>query len=303
MKKSENESSLVSIVVITYNSSKYVLETLESAKAQTYRNIELIVSDDASTDDTVEICEKWIDENDRRFKRTKLVTSKINTGTSANCNRGAKTAKGVWLKLIAGDDILKKNCLTDNVAFANRENADLVFSDLIWFGTKISEIENFDNMGEQRKLFGSLDTKMQLRYFCRQPLFINIPSIFYKRKLLEDINYYNDEFTILEDQSFILKWLINGYSIKYLKKVTVMYRRHNETVQTTRIPSFLNDMLKAFRKYRWPHLNVFNIKDMIFTIDFYMYIAAAYLIYRKIKYPGKIINIFRPVRLFNIKAG
>ena len=52
----EENNPLVSINVITYNSSKFVLETLESAKAQTYQNIELIVSDDCSTDNTVEIC-------------------------------------------------------------------------------------------------------------------------------------------------------------------------------------------------------------------------------------------------------
>lgn len=51
---------LVSIVVITYNSSEYVLETLESAKAQTYTNIELIVSDDCSTDETVSICKNGL---------------------------------------------------------------------------------------------------------------------------------------------------------------------------------------------------------------------------------------------------
>ena len=46
---------LVSIIVITYNSAKFVLETLESAKAQTYQNIELIISDDCSSDNTIEI--------------------------------------------------------------------------------------------------------------------------------------------------------------------------------------------------------------------------------------------------------
>jgi alpha-1,3-rhamnosyltransferase len=60
MPKVKNQKPLVSVVIITYNSSKYVLETLESAKAQTYQNIELIVSDDCSTDDTVEKCREWI---------------------------------------------------------------------------------------------------------------------------------------------------------------------------------------------------------------------------------------------------
>ncbi len=61
-RKSLDLNPLVSIIVITYNSSKYVLETLESAKAQTYQNIELIVSDDGSTDNTIEICKIWIEK-------------------------------------------------------------------------------------------------------------------------------------------------------------------------------------------------------------------------------------------------
>ena len=59
---------LVSIIVITYNSAKYVLETLESAKNQTYQNIELIISDDCSIDNTVDICTRWLNENKDEIK-------------------------------------------------------------------------------------------------------------------------------------------------------------------------------------------------------------------------------------------
>ena len=68
------ENPLVSIIVITYNSAKYVLETLESARYQTYQNIELIVSDDCSVDNTVEICNNWIKKNSNRFARVELIT-------------------------------------------------------------------------------------------------------------------------------------------------------------------------------------------------------------------------------------
>src|ERR1035437_2293826 len=94
----KTKQPLVSIIVITYNSSKFVLETLESAKAQTYRNIELIVTDDNSTDETVDICKKWIDENAVQFVRATLVLSKSNTGIPANINRGVNLAKGFWIK-------------------------------------------------------------------------------------------------------------------------------------------------------------------------------------------------------------
>ena len=97
---------LVSIVVITYNSSEYVLETLESAKAQTYTNIELIVSDDCSTDETVSICKKWFEANKDRFVNTIMVEAEINSGVPANANRGLAECKGEWIKFIAGDDIL-----------------------------------------------------------------------------------------------------------------------------------------------------------------------------------------------------
>ena len=59
---------LVSAVIITYNSAKYVIETLDSIKAQTYQNIELIVSDDCSTDETTTLVKEWLEKNGNRFE-------------------------------------------------------------------------------------------------------------------------------------------------------------------------------------------------------------------------------------------
>ena len=79
---------LISIIAITYNSAKYIVELLESAKAQTYSNIELIISDDCSTDDTVAVCNSWIVKNTTLFNKLTLITAEKNTGIAPNVNRG-----------------------------------------------------------------------------------------------------------------------------------------------------------------------------------------------------------------------
>ena len=126
------EAPLVSIIVITYNSAKYVVETLESAKAQTYRDIELIISDDCSSDDTVEICKNWMTDNLERFVRTELITFDHNTGISSNCNRGLTAAKGEWVKFIAGDDVLLDKCIGLNINYVKKHSEiEVLHSDVI----------------------------------------------------------------------------------------------------------------------------------------------------------------------------
>src|SRR5688572_26730058 len=106
---------LVSVIVITYNSALYVLETLDSIKRQTYQQIELIISDDCSNDATVELCRKWLSVNGSRFVRTSLIEVESNTGIAQNCNRGVEASKGEWIKIIAGDDALEVYTITDYI--------------------------------------------------------------------------------------------------------------------------------------------------------------------------------------------
>jgi len=76
-------SSLVSIIVVTYNSSKFITETLNSVSNQTWEDIELIITDDCSEDDTIEICRKWLKKNKDRFSSVQIKTpesQRIQTG-------------------------------------------------------------------------------------------------------------------------------------------------------------------------------------------------------------------------------
>ncbi|HYH15160.1 MAG TPA: glycosyltransferase family A protein, partial [Flavisolibacter sp.] len=123
------EETLVSIIVITFNSEKYIAETLESIKEQTYNTIELIISDDHSNDETIEICESWLKENSDRFVRTQIVLSETNTGIAHNCNRGILASRGEWIKVIAGDDALEPDMTRRYMQFAKlQSNAVAIFS-------------------------------------------------------------------------------------------------------------------------------------------------------------------------------
>ena len=126
-----NHSLLVSVVVITYNSEDYILECLESVKAQTYAGIELIISDDCSQDNTLKICKEWVDENKIRFVNIEIIEVKKNTGTTENINRACRLANGVWIKPIAGDDLLLPKCIEYNLKFSYGKK--IIFSQVEMF--------------------------------------------------------------------------------------------------------------------------------------------------------------------------
>lgn len=125
---------LVSVYIVTFNSSMYIVDALESVKAQTYDNIELIVSDDCSTDNTIEIVQGWLNKNHKRFSRVQLLIVKSNTGVSANVNRARNACKGKWIKGFAGDDILLSTCIEDNIDYVSKHtDAQIVLSNSIVF--------------------------------------------------------------------------------------------------------------------------------------------------------------------------
>lgn len=219
------DQPLVSIIVITYNSSRFIYEFLESAKHQTYRNIELIVTDDCSQDNTVLICENWLKENKNYFVRTEIVTTPINTGTSANCNRGLFRASGEWIKYIAGDDKLMANCIEDNINFVkNKNEVNFIFSD----GYRIDEYGRIlRKIGPSSKIMNQCVEK-QFKHILKE-MFVPPVSSFIRKSTLLNLGGFCEETPFIEDHSLFIKAIRNGNKLYHLPKYTVLYRKHENS--------------------------------------------------------------------------
>ena len=123
----KGSSPLVSIVAICFNHSSFLLATLNSILNQTYKNIELIIIDDCSTDDSVSIIEQWIALNDVKCR---FIAQAVNKGLCTNLNVGLSFCKGEYYQSIACDDLMKPEKIEKQVAFLEQssQNVQMVCS-------------------------------------------------------------------------------------------------------------------------------------------------------------------------------
>ena len=217
------EQALVSVCVITYNSAKTIVETLDSIFSQTYENIELIISDDYSTDDTIRICEEWKKVKGGRFRHCELITTEANTGTSANCNRALKAAKGDWIKTIAGDDLLNPNAIEVMTGYCVANHKEVCFSRLDYFGDEERILEKRATYEPFYEKYKTLDKKGQYRLLLKQCVLPGA-SMFYSKKLIEEINYIDESYPFYEEWPTFLKFSEKGYDVPYIQDQLVKYR-------------------------------------------------------------------------------
>lgn len=251
---------LVSISLITYNSCKYVLDTLESIKLQTYSPIELVISDDCSTDDTLNICKEWIEQNKLRFYNTKIVVAPNNCGISANYNRGMDNCQGDYIKEIAGDDLLLPNCIEDFVNFINSNpDAYFCFGKVIVFGNDPQKIKRFKDEIFQDYNFFNLSSLEQLKHLI---LISNpIPSavFFYSRKRMYELGIRNDErIPFMEDWPKWINILKKGEKLSFLNKEVSKYRVSSTQLSTNGEKRWFDQMFLLYKYYQFKETFRFN---------------------------------------------
>lgn len=262
--KEIKKQPLVSVCVLTYNSSSTILETLDSIAKQKYRNIELIVSDDCSLDNTIEICEKWINKNNNRFIRSEIIRSQINTGVSANANRSIYNSRGEWRKGIAGDDILLPDCISDFVNFVNSNpDAEVIFSDFVKFRSFPDEVEKNSCFTEEHRTFFCMDSENQLKGQLSQNL-LPAMTAFVRTELLRKYPY-NEKYRNLEDAPKWLDFLSRGYKFYMIDKVTVMYRVQNSLSHGSSDTYFTKSYYESIILFFWDtmlnYIKKYNLQD------------------------------------------
>ena len=115
---------LVSIITPSYNSEKFISQTMESVLSQTYQNWEMIIVDDKSPDDSNIIIEKYIKQD----KRIKLIKLNKNSGPAVARNVAIKEAKGRYIAFLDADDVWYPNKLEKQIAFMKENNLAFTYS-------------------------------------------------------------------------------------------------------------------------------------------------------------------------------
>lgn len=249
---------LVSVIVITYNSGQFVLETLDSIRDQTYGNIELIISDDASADDTVKVCEVWLKTNSSRFIATKIIKAEKNSGISPNCNRGVKAATGDWVKIIAGDDALEPQIIQQYIDFATANpQAMCMYSNVAEYEGTFAQENRLPVIDLRQKKMNAADCgpKEQFEYLLRgNPVWA--ATLIVKREVLIEVGGFNERYPFFEDRPLLLALTKAGYKIFYLDTVGAKYRRHTASIQFRKSNVFMSALRKSqeeffIREYLW----------------------------------------------------
>lgn len=268
-----NNNDLISILVITYNSSKYVLETLESAKEQTYKNIELVISDDCSTDNTYDVCRSWIEKNKDYFKNVKLTRLEQNKGISSNCNNGLRYCSGKFIKLIAGDDILLENCINDNYNYSLTNNCKFLFSfpQILHENNDIMVKEQMESFYKQNTDFYRLSSKKQFLYLITRPYPMNPPTMFFSRKAILRLDGFDERY-FAEDFALYLKSTYHGMKLHLMPVDTIIYRVHQASAGNVRKGegAITNHMQLRLNKVIKEYIDLnFIINHPLVAIEFY----------------------------------
>lgn len=231
-----------SVVVLCYNTAETVVETLESIKGQTFRDIELIICDDASADGSVEICRRWIDDNGDRFSRALLMTADRNRGTAANADRGCREARGQWLKVIAADDCLLPTGLEEYKHFIDSHaDSDILFSKMTAMGDMT--MAEHSSILDTGKYFSRL-TRRQLEMRLLKGNFLPAASALIRRDCYDRLGGYEMSVALMEDWPFWVKAILNGCVMRFYDGYTAAYRFSQHSISM----SEMHERRKAYLK-------------------------------------------------------
>ena len=189
---------LVSVIISCYNHEKYIGDAIDSVMKQTYKNIELIITDDGSTDRSREIIKNKVDEWRSDFE-VKLLLNETNT--SFLCVEEAyNNARGKYISGIGGDDMLKPDKILRQVEFLenNQDKYSLCFTWVECIGNdpgKVSFFKELFNINNESK-------PVFLKKLLFKGNFLNAPSFMMRKDIFDELGGY--DFSLRQVQDYIL---------------------------------------------------------------------------------------------------
>lgn len=225
MKKSER----VSVIVPVYNVEKYLDRCIDSIISQSYKNLEIILVDDGSTDASGKICDNYV-KKDKRI----VVIHKRNGGLSDARNTGIKRATGAYLSFIDSDDSFEINSIEYLLDFLKRTNADVAIGKInVIKGNKYKK-----HIVRARETI--LNSRQAIKLYLIDTISTSSCAKLYKRKIFEKIRFPVGK--IYEDNGIIYKTIDSSNIIALSNKNVYNYYINSNTL-TTGASSISTDLL------------------------------------------------------------
>ncbi len=227
----------ISIITVAYNSSKTISDTIESVLSQNYKDIEYIIVDGNSSDNTLEIIKEYAPKFNGRLKWI----SEPDKGLYDAMNKGIRLASGDVVGIINSDDFYHRQDIIHKVAnaFTENKNVQAVFGDVSFINTenkdKIVRYYRAKNFHPKRFRFGFMPPH---------------PSFFTYKSNFEKFGYYKTDYKIAADYELLIRFLYKGKLIyKYLPVDFMKMRVGGKSTATLRSNIVLNkEIVRACRE-------------------------------------------------------
>ena len=226
-----------SIIIPAYNSSNYILKTLTSVKQQSYKNFEIVLTDDGSIDPTVDVVERFKDENP---ELSILINKQGNKGIGAARNASFHLSTGNALAFLDDDDIWYPERLEEIAKYMNKHPHVDVVSHRVYKRYPDNTKRILPTSIPKKDLFESLLLKGNT---------LAISATVVQREAFVKVGYFSEEVSGAEDYELWLKLAYQGFRFGFVPQFLGEYTRRPGGFSLARIPVHLASVLSVIDKY------------------------------------------------------
>ena len=208
----------ISVVMSCYNNEEYVAEAIDSVLSQTYKDFELVLIDDGSTDNSLRILKKYAYSD----KRINLI-EKNHSGLTSSLNIGLHQAIGEWVARLDSDDLALPDRLEQQLSYCEKNR------DVVVLGGGCIEIDEMGN-SIRTDIYPSKHDKLMKRLRDGKGCFAHV-SAFYSRSFVLALDGYNERFLMGQDQDLFLR-IGERTTLNCLEVPVVKARVHSHSIRT-----------------------------------------------------------------------
>ncbi|WP_196140374.1 glycosyltransferase [Aliikangiella sp. G2MR2-5] len=234
------EFPLVTVGVALYNHQDYIVECLKSIVTQNYSNIELIVVDDGSKDNSYNVAKSYLEE--QSFLDNYSIVTRPNKGMCETLNEIAHKAKGKYISFIGSDDFWMQDKISEQVEFLeNNEDCTLVHSNSLKVDAQGKVLKPIDYSDK-------INSGSVYEALINRTGGINTPSHLYRTSIYEEVGYYDPNFRF-EDTDFWLR-LSRNHKVGFINKAHTYYRWHGDNLSDNKnaLSFYYDELIRIYNK-------------------------------------------------------